>query len=87
MLGGWGAGILVAPTDLRNPRFSRGLLAQGGIAVALAVNYTQVRPDLNPDVILTATLVSVLLFEIVASREASDVVVPTNEVTKESVSS
>jgi hypothetical protein len=50
------------------------LLAQGGIAVALAVNYTQVRPDLNGDLILTATLVSVLLFDIVASREVSEVV-------------
>jgi hypothetical protein len=85
-LGGWVAGRQVAPTDLRNPRFSRALLAQGGIAVALAVNYTQVRPDLNADVILTATLVSVLLFEIVASREVGDVMVRTNEVPKESVS-
>jgi hypothetical protein len=40
----------------------------------LAVNYTQVRPDLNADLILTATLVSVLLFDIVASREAGAVV-------------
>jgi hypothetical protein len=72
--GGLVAGGLVAPPDLRNPRLGRALLAQGGIAVALAVNYTQVRPDLNPDLILTATLVSVLLFEIVASREAGEVV-------------
>ena len=42
--------------------------------MALAVNYTQVRPDLNGDLILTATLVSVLLFDIVASREVSEVV-------------
>jgi hypothetical protein len=42
--------------------------------VALAVNYTQVRPDLNADLILTATLVSVLLFDIVASREVGYVV-------------
>jgi hypothetical protein len=68
--GGWVAGARVAPPELRNPRLGRALLAQGGIAVALAVNYTQVRPDLNADLILTATLVSVLLFEIVASREA-----------------
>ncbi len=73
-LGGWVAGGLVAPQGLRNPRLSRALLAQGGIAVALAVNYTQVRPDLNADVILTATLVSVLLFDIVASREAGEVI-------------
>jgi hypothetical protein len=73
-MGGWVAGGLVAPPALKNPRISRALLAQGGIAVALAVNYTQVRPDLNADVILTATLVSVLLFDIVASREAGEVV-------------
>lgn len=73
-IGGSVAGALVAPPELRNPRLGRALLAQGGIAVALAVNYTQVRPDLNPDLILTATLVSVLLFEIVASREAGEVV-------------
>jgi hypothetical protein len=72
--GGYAAGGLVAPPELRTPRLGRALLAQGGIAVALAVNYTQVRPDLNPDLILTATLVSVLLFEIVASREAGELV-------------
>jgi hypothetical protein len=74
LAGGWVAGVLVAPPELRSPKLGRALLAQGGIAVALAVNYTQVRPDLNPDVILTATLVSVLLFDIVASRETGAVV-------------
>jgi hypothetical protein len=34
------------------------------------VNYGQVHSELNPDLLLTATLVSVLLFEIVAGREA-----------------
>jgi hypothetical protein len=73
-LGGWTAGAVIAPPELRTPKLGRALLAQGGIAVALAVNYTQVRPDLNADVILTATLVSVLLFDIVASREIGQVV-------------
>ena len=72
--GGWIAGAVAAPPQLRTPKLGRALLAQGGIAVALAVNYTQVRPDLNPDLILTATLVSVLLFDIVASRETGEVV-------------
>jgi hypothetical protein len=72
--GGWVAGRVVAPPELRSPKLGRALLAQGGIAVALAVNYTQVRPDLNPDLILTATLVSVFLFDIVANREAGEVV-------------
>jgi hypothetical protein len=78
-IGGWVGGALVAPPALRAPWLGRALLAQGGIAVALAVNYTQVRPDLNGDLILTATLVSVLLFDIVASREVSEVVSRTAE--------
>ncbi len=39
--------------------------------MALALNYGQVYPDLHPRLVLTATLLAVLLFEIVASREAS----------------
>lgn len=74
--GGYVAGGLVAPPSFQNPRLGRALLAQGGVAVAIAVNYTQVRSDLNPDLILTAALVSVLLFEIVASREAGELVAP-----------
>jgi len=72
--GGRVAGELVAPPELRAPRLARGLLAQGGLAVAMAVNYTQVRPDLNPRLILSATLLSVLLFEIVAGREGAALV-------------
>lgn len=69
--GGWMAGMHVAPPDFRTPGLARGLLAQGGIGVAIAVNYAQVRPDLNPRLVLTATLLSVLLFEVVAGRESA----------------
>jgi hypothetical protein len=72
--GGRVAGEHVAPQALRTSRLARGLLAQGGLAVAIAVNYTQVRPDLNPRLVLTATLLSVLLFEIVAGREGAALV-------------
>ena len=70
-LGGAIAGGYVAPTRLRTAGLGRGLLALGGLGVALAVNYGQVYPDLHPRLVLTATLLAVLLFEIVASREAS----------------
>jgi hypothetical protein len=70
-LGGGIAGGHVAPPGLRAPGLGRGLLALGGLGVALAVNYGQVYPDLHPRLVLTATLLAVLLFEIVASREAS----------------
>jgi hypothetical protein len=69
--GGRLAGMHVAPAEMRTPGLARGLLAQGGIGVAIAVNYAQVRPDLNPRLVLTATLLSVLLFEVVASRESA----------------
>ena len=70
-LGGAIAGGYVAPTRLRTSGLGRGLLALGGLGVALAVNYGQVYPGLHPRLVLTATLLAVLLFEIVASREAS----------------
>jgi hypothetical protein len=70
-LGGAIAGGYVAPEELRAAGLGRGLLALGGLGVALAVNYGQVYPDLHPRLVLTATLLAVLLFEIVASREAS----------------
>jgi hypothetical protein len=69
-VGGRMAGQYVAPPALRTPGFARGLLSQGGLAVAIALNYSQVHPDLNSRLILTATLLSVLLFEMVASGEA-----------------
>jgi len=65
---------LVAPPELRTPRLTPGLLAQGGLAVAIAVNYTQVRPDLHPRLVLGAALLSVLLFEIVSGREGTSLV-------------
>jgi hypothetical protein len=71
-LGGAIAGGHVAPPELRAAGLGRGLLALGGLGVALAVNYGQVYPDLHSRLVLTATLLAVLLFEIVASREASE---------------
>jgi hypothetical protein len=70
-LGGRMAGLHVAPPELRTPGLGRGLLALGGVGVAIALNYAQVYPELHPRLILSATLLSVLLFEIVASREAA----------------
>jgi hypothetical protein len=69
--GGRVAGLHVAPPGLRTPALARGLLAQGGIGVAIALNYTQVWPDLNPRTLLTAALLSILLFELVAGKEAT----------------
>jgi len=70
-LGGKTAGEHVAPAELRTHGLARGLLSQGGLAVAIALNYSQVHPELDSRLLLTATLLSVLLFEMVASGEAA----------------
>ena len=70
-LGAKTAGEHVAPAVLRTSGLARGLLSQGGLAVAIALNYAQVHPELDSRLLLTATLLSVLLFEMVASGEAS----------------
>jgi len=71
--GGWIAGVVGAPPEQRNPALGRALLSLGGTGVAIAVNYGQVHPDLEPNTILTSTLVAVLLFETVATRETTAV--------------
>ena len=72
--GGWVGGTVGVPADLRTPNLGRALLAMGGLSVAIAINYTQIHPELAPDIILTSTLVAVLLFEILASAETTAVV-------------
>ncbi len=74
-LGGRVGGATGVPAHLRTPQLGRALLAHGGFAVAIALNYTQVHRDLDPNIVLTATLLSVLLFEIVASAETQAVLV------------
>lgn len=70
-LGGWLAGRWVAPPALRAPAMGRALLAQGALGVALALNFGQVFPALRPNLVLTAALLSVLLFEGVAAAETA----------------
>ncbi len=71
LIGGRVAGTLAAPSALRSPSMGRALLAQGGIGVAIALNYGQVYPDQHHEVVLTAAILSVLLFEIAAAAETS----------------
>jgi hypothetical protein len=69
-VGGRAAGTSSREPVLRAPAMWRGLLAQGGLGVALAVNYTQVDGAPLPEVVLTAALVSILLFEWVSAAES-----------------
>jgi hypothetical protein len=67
--GGWVGGRLAAPPGARAPALGRGLLSQGAIGVAVALNYVQVFPDLAGQTVLGAALLSVLVFEVVAQPE------------------
>jgi Kef-type K+ transport system membrane component KefB len=67
LAGGWVGGRVAASQELDTPNMGSALLALGGLGVAIAVNYSQVHPDLAANAVLTATLVAVLLFETVAS--------------------
>ncbi len=69
--GGWFAGM-TADKALKVPDLGRGLLGLGGLSVAIALNYSQVHPDLDPNTILTSVLAAVLLFEVVASQETGN---------------
>jgi len=75
-LGGWVGGRLAAPADLRAPALGRGLLSQGAIGVAVALNYAQVFPDLAAQTVLGAALLSVLVFEVVAGPETAALLDP-----------
>lgn len=70
LAGGRAAGTAAQDPALRAPSMWRALLAQGGLGVALAVNYTQVDGAPLKEVVLTATLVSILLFEWVSAAES-----------------
>ena len=71
LAGGWAASQLAPVPELRTAHLGRGLLGQGAIGVAIALNYTQVFPDLAPDMVLGAALLSVLVFEVVAQPETA----------------
>jgi len=71
--GGWLAGTWAAPPALREPRYGRALLAQGGLSAAIAINFGQVLPGPLADAVLTAALLAILLFELLAKPEAETV--------------
>ena len=70
VVGGRAAGTASRDPALRAPRMWRALLAQGGLGVALAVNYTQVDGAPLKGAVLTAALASILLFEWVSAAES-----------------
>jgi Kef-type K+ transport system membrane component KefB len=55
------------------PRWGHALLGQGGLVIALAVNYLYQGALAIPDVVFSAAVVSVLLTDLVSGRLASSV--------------
>ncbi len=76
LAGGWVGGRLAAPPDAPLPGLGRGLLGQGPVGVAVAMNYSQVYPGLAAEAVLGAALLSVLVFEVVAHPEAASLLDP-----------
>ena len=72
-LSGRVAGEWAARGEFRVPEMGTALLAQGGLGVALALNYRQVHAGFHSELILTAALLSVLIFEFIATRETARV--------------
>ncbi|MEO7520851.1 MAG: hypothetical protein ABIW79_03440 [Gemmatimonas sp.] len=58
------------------PHWGRALLGQGGIVMALAVNYLYQDTLALPNVVFTAAVVSVVLTDVFSSRLAASVMVP-----------
>ena len=64
------------------PRWGRALLGQGGLVIALAVNYLYQGALAIPDVVFSAAVVSVLLTDLVSGRLASSVLEPSEDATR-----
>jgi len=70
-LAAWFNGLI----DAVGPRWGRALLGQGGLAIAIALNYQLFRADmLLTDVVFTAAVVSVLLTDLSSARLVQSVV-------------
>jgi hypothetical protein len=76
LAGGWVGGRLAAPPDAAVPGLGRGLLGQGPVGVAVAMNFAQVYPGVAAEAVLGAALLSVLVFEVVAHPEAASLLDP-----------
>lgn len=66
----WGSGALNA----FGPRWGLALIGQGGLAIAIALDYSLSRAAVMPNMVFTAALASVLITDVFSARLARDVV-------------
>lgn len=72
--GAWIAARANGLIDSFGPRWGLALVGQGGLAIAVALDYSLSRSAVVPDLVFTAALCSVLLTDIFSARLARDVV-------------
>ncbi|HET7565622.1 MAG TPA: hypothetical protein VFJ96_11540 [Gemmatimonadaceae bacterium] len=79
-LGKIGAGRLGARAmgvlPVLGPSWGRALLGQGGLALALALNYQQFQGMLLPQIVFTSAIVSILLTDFASAHIVASVVMP-----------
>lgn len=72
----WGARVLARLNGVSatlGPRWGRALLGQGGLAVAIGLNYVLLDRTVLPHVLFTAVLISVLVTDLTSARVAEGV--------------
>lgn len=65
--GAWLGGALVRTLPELGPGWGRALLGHGGLAIAIGLNYRLLGEVLHPNLVFTATIVSVLLTDIASA--------------------
>jgi Kef-type K+ transport system membrane component KefB len=78
-------GGYIAYTTSENPellprRVGLGLLSQGGVAVAMIVNYRQVYKNDFTDIVVTCVLISVIIYEFLSPKLTKDILIDVNEI-------
>lgn len=72
----WTAAATTAALPALGPGWGRALLGQGGLAVAIALNYRLSEDALYPNIVFTAGLLSVLITDLISARVADAVLWP-----------
>ncbi len=80
-LGGYLAYLSIEKKRLLVPNVGWGLLSQGGVALALVVNYQQVYQNRFTDLVVCCILVSVIINELMSPRLARDFLADLGEIT------
>lgn len=76
LLAGWASATAMRAREVLGGGWSRALLGQGGLAVAIGLNYRLHEEALLTNLVFSAAIISVLLTDLTAARLASSVIRP-----------